>query len=378
MSQNIPSNLLELPIELVYRVMDCLDNFTILYSMRNVCIRLNAIIETYNRYQKLNTLDVERQQIEALGVRYFFDALRTNNTTITALYWYDNGIKVRERQHVAHTLSNDTGDRTLCCANNNIPPLRAEQLADILQTNTVIISLFSLFLIVLHVFFKQAITALYTDGNRLGHEGAQYLTKALQTNKAIITLELSETDIGDIGAQHFADALRINNTLTSLNLHHNNIREKGALKLADALENNKTLTALFLDENRVGDKGAKPIAKALRTNKTLITLTLFKNRIGEQGRQCLDNALGINTTLTTRNPCDYKTDFFQQRANMVDVLWNTVRGIGIQRLVDTLRNNTTLTTLNLCSNKISDEDAQHLADALRTNTVVTIFFSWTQ
>ncbi|CAF4356964.1 unnamed protein product, partial [Rotaria magnacalcarata] len=132
---------------------------------------------------KLNTLDVERQQIEALGVRYFFDALRTNNTTITALYWYDNGIKVRERQHVAHTLSNDTGDRTLCCANNNIPPLRAEQLADILQTNTVIISLFSLFLIVLHVFFKQAITALYTDGNRLGHEGAQYLTKALQTNK---------------------------------------------------------------------------------------------------------------------------------------------------------------------------------------------------
>ncbi|CAF1533707.1 unnamed protein product [Rotaria magnacalcarata] len=251
MSQNIPSNLLELPIELVYRVMDCLDNFTILYSMRNVCIRLNAIIETYNRYQKLNTLDVERQQIEALGVRYFFDALRTNNTTITALYWYDNGIKVRERQHVAHTLSNDTGDRTLCCANNNIPPLRAEQLADILQTNTVIISLFSLFLIVLHVFFKQAITALYTDGNRLGHEGAQYLTKALQTNKtlttlslnhnsfgnegaqylahglqtnrAIITLELSETDIGDIGAQHFADALRINNVISDFFIHFANI-----------------------------------------------------------------------------------------------------------------------------------------------------------
>ncbi|CAF5227457.1 unnamed protein product, partial [Rotaria magnacalcarata] len=51
MSRNIPSNLLELPIELVYRVMDCLDKFTIVFSMRNVCMRLNAIIDTYNRYQ---------------------------------------------------------------------------------------------------------------------------------------------------------------------------------------------------------------------------------------------------------------------------------------------------------------------------------------
>ena len=40
-----------LPIHLVYRILDNLDNFTILVSCRGVCKRLNNIIDTYKRYQ---------------------------------------------------------------------------------------------------------------------------------------------------------------------------------------------------------------------------------------------------------------------------------------------------------------------------------------
>ncbi len=43
--------LLTLPIELIYRILDNLDELTILLSMRNVCTRLNAITDTYHRYQ---------------------------------------------------------------------------------------------------------------------------------------------------------------------------------------------------------------------------------------------------------------------------------------------------------------------------------------
>ena len=46
-------NLLQLPIELLYRIFDHLDELTILISMRNVCQRLNAIRDTYHRYQVL-------------------------------------------------------------------------------------------------------------------------------------------------------------------------------------------------------------------------------------------------------------------------------------------------------------------------------------
>ncbi len=46
----IPS-LHTLPVELVYRILDNLDELTILLSCRNVCERLNAITDTYYRYQ---------------------------------------------------------------------------------------------------------------------------------------------------------------------------------------------------------------------------------------------------------------------------------------------------------------------------------------
>ena len=40
-----------LPVELVYQILDNLDDLTIFVSCRNVCTRLNAITDTYHRYQ---------------------------------------------------------------------------------------------------------------------------------------------------------------------------------------------------------------------------------------------------------------------------------------------------------------------------------------
>jgi hypothetical protein len=51
MSDKTTSSFITLPIELVYRILDKLDNFTILCSMQNVCTRINTIVNTYHRYQ---------------------------------------------------------------------------------------------------------------------------------------------------------------------------------------------------------------------------------------------------------------------------------------------------------------------------------------
>ena len=40
-----------LPIELVYRILDHLSDFTLFCSMQNVCQRFNQILNTYHRYQ---------------------------------------------------------------------------------------------------------------------------------------------------------------------------------------------------------------------------------------------------------------------------------------------------------------------------------------
>ena len=51
MSREVRSSLVAISVELVYRILDHLDELTILYSVRNVCQRLNAITDAYNRYQ---------------------------------------------------------------------------------------------------------------------------------------------------------------------------------------------------------------------------------------------------------------------------------------------------------------------------------------
>lgn len=51
MSDNIPKRLHTLPVELIYLILDQLDQLTILLSCRNVCVRLNAITDMYSRFQ---------------------------------------------------------------------------------------------------------------------------------------------------------------------------------------------------------------------------------------------------------------------------------------------------------------------------------------
>ena len=40
-----------IPVELMYRIVDHLQEVTIIFSCRNICTRLYAIIDTYYRYQ---------------------------------------------------------------------------------------------------------------------------------------------------------------------------------------------------------------------------------------------------------------------------------------------------------------------------------------
>jgi hypothetical protein len=51
MAHNIPASVLDLPIELIYRIFDHLDPQNILLSLRNVCQRLETITNTYPPYQ---------------------------------------------------------------------------------------------------------------------------------------------------------------------------------------------------------------------------------------------------------------------------------------------------------------------------------------
>ena len=51
MSHKILPSLLTLPVELIYRILDNLDELTLICSMHNVSTRINQIVNSYHRYK---------------------------------------------------------------------------------------------------------------------------------------------------------------------------------------------------------------------------------------------------------------------------------------------------------------------------------------
>jgi hypothetical protein len=62
MSNKIIPSLLTLPVELVYRILDKMDDWTMLCSMRNVCTQINITVDTYHRYQVNISVDFHHFQ----------------------------------------------------------------------------------------------------------------------------------------------------------------------------------------------------------------------------------------------------------------------------------------------------------------------------
>ncbi|CAF4420511.1 unnamed protein product [Rotaria socialis] len=109
------SPFLALPVELVYRILDNLDQFTIFCSARNVCVRLNTITDTYHRYQAPTALNLSSSQIGNKKAQLLADALR-NNTTLTTLDLWENLIGETGAQHLADALRINTVRERVSCS----------------------------------------------------------------------------------------------------------------------------------------------------------------------------------------------------------------------------------------------------------------------
>eukprot|EP01094_Clydonella_sp_ATCC50884_P028415 TRINITY_DN8513_c0_g1_i5.p1 TRINITY_DN8513_c0_g1~~TRINITY_DN8513_c0_g1_i5.p1 ORF type:complete len:225 (-),score=34.85 TRINITY_DN8513_c0_g1_i5:251-925(-) len=141
----------------------------------------------------------------------------------------------------------------------------------------------------------------------------------------------------------------------------NAIGDEGARLLADALRGNTTLERLNLQFTRLGDEGTRVLADALRGNTVLTRLWLGKNKIGDKGAERLFDGLKGNTTL-----------------KFLDISWVQFSAEGWAQLADWLQYNTTLTFLGISNHdwRFGDEEAERLADALRSNTtLLDVYFS---
>ncbi|CAF1302080.1 unnamed protein product [Rotaria sp. Silwood1] len=103
MAEKIKPSLYTLPTELIYRILNYLDDFNLFCTMRNVCTRINTIMDSYRRYKTLTTLYIAENQIGDQGAQYLANALQINRT-LTILYVAQNQIGDEGAQHFANAL----------------------------------------------------------------------------------------------------------------------------------------------------------------------------------------------------------------------------------------------------------------------------------
>ncbi|CAF1129390.1 unnamed protein product [Rotaria sordida] len=99
-------------------------------------------------------------------------------------------------------------------------------------------------------------------------------------------------------------------------------------------------------------------------HQILLTLLANFHQLRKETRRDIDKKAKI-----------FKNHSFQQHAVLesIQCLW-LIKDEGVQHLADALRSNTTLTILDLQYNETGDEGAQHLADALQNNTTLTTLY----
>lgn len=148
--------------------------------------------------------------------------------------------------------------------------------------------------------------------NRLGNEGAKYLSFMLMDNKCkLTTLEIQSCGIGPLGSKYLADSLNINKSLIFLNMGFmkatndlgevpNNIGSIGAVYMSEMLNVNTTLRSLDLVYTGIQQSGVHALANVMSTtNSTLLYLNLEQFGVphNELSRELIRKSLQKNREL---------------------------------------------------------------------------------
>ncbi|CAF1136696.1 unnamed protein product [Adineta ricciae] len=232
-------------------------------------------------------------------------------------------------------------------------------------------------IVVKHALIKNRCKRVRLCDNNITCQGLSILSKGLNNNSTLESIDLRNNQISDFGIQCLTAAI-VNSNIKTLNLESNQITHIGAQYLAQLLKENRTITELYLSKNHLGDRGIELIANALmnaseslseQTNKqicaryssTLQHLYLGQNDITDVGLKYLSNMLKSNRTLTW--------------------LWltgNEISDHGVEILSNTLANsNTNIEWLFLNSNSsITDGSVDVLLNMFKRNfTLKTLYIN---
>ena len=182
-------------------------------------------------------------------------------------------------------------------------------------------------------------------------------------NKKLVSLDLGDTQIKTGTVIAFASALAQNKTLKAINLDNPrlfSLQEETTVHVAKMLRQNASLVEIHLRKHRMADFGADWIADNVRHNRVLKVLDLSCNEIDDRGCHSLSlHLLQEDTPLET-----------------LELSTNRVRDDGAFHLANALLKNTRLKALGLAHNRIGSAGLMTLFTALKHNCSLKSILLW--
>lgn len=167
--------------------------------------------------------------------------------------------------------------------------------------------------------------------------GVRAMAMALQFNRQVKVLDLTENFLNDDACYHLGQMLTTNSVLHELNLSGCMIGSSGLKFLVAGLNVNRALKVLNLNRNKIGDEGVEHLGKAIFSGIDLEKLYLSRNDIGSKGASVLAEAFETHNKFV-----------------VLDFSWNNLFSpVGVFNMLSILSENKNLKELYLSWNGIA-------------------------
>ena len=198
------------------------------------------------------------------------------------------------------------------------------------------------------------IQTLNLSGNSLKNEGFDLICKGLNNNISLLNLNLSNNDIRDTGIRHSLN--KINTTkLFSINLSNNPILDDGLILFTNSLRHFPELRIIRISNCGIEFKGFKELLKILQSVRRVETLDVSNNRL-------------TNDRFDELKPC-----FCSFGIKFLNMSRCHLGDDGAYHIGECLILNETIKNINLSHNKISDNGFKSFVYLFNSNETIESF-----
>jgi Ran GTPase-activating protein (RanGAP) involved in mRNA processing and transport len=215
------------------------------------------------------------------------------------------------------------------------------------------------------------LTDLNLRGSNVAARGIQMLVQSLRDNTKVQKIDLHGNALSDGGAKVFMDGIAHSVSITSLNLGYNGLFSLQGL-------GPRSLIRLSLEGNSLGDEGTRLLTRAIMGKSgqhTLTELDLSSTSMGVAGAEIISELLEQGSLhsidLSANRLLDEGAGAIAEAVNtdscaltQLSLSGNYITDLGTDVIQRALLNNTKLTTLDLEMNLITATGATMMADLL--------------